>query len=94
VAFQDGNYDLALNMFSYIIKEYPGFFDGQAGYLNVLVMMENYSEAINYLDILITEGYEKLSLIAYLEEEDETGENSLEPFILSKDFKTWKVKDD
>lgn len=94
VAFLDGNYDLALNMFSYTIENFPGFFDGQIGYLNVLIVMENYSEAINFLDTLIAEGYEKPSLIDYLEEDDETGENILDQFIQSEDFKAWKLKED
>ena len=94
VAFQDGNYDLAFNMFSFIIEDYPGFFDGQVGYLNVLVMMENYADAIIYLDTLLAEGYDKSSLIVYLEEDDESGENILELFIQTEDFKAWKTKKD
>ena len=94
VAFQDGNYDLAFNMFSFIIEDCPGFFDGQVGYLNVLVMMENYADAIIYLDTLLAEGYDKSSLIVYLEEDDESGENILELFIQTEDFKAWKTKKD
>jgi tetratricopeptide (TPR) repeat protein len=94
VAFQDGNYDLAFNMFSYTIENYPGFFDGQIGYLNVVILMKNYSDAVNYLDTLLEEGYEKPFLITYLEEEDETGENILESFTLSEEYKSWKLKED
>jgi len=94
VAFLDGNYDLAHNMFSYTIENYPDFFEGQAGYLNVIIMMEKYDEAIAYLDTLLEEGYDRQSLATYLEEEDENGENILDAFIQSEAYKTWKTKED
>ncbi|WP_298904281.1 hypothetical protein [uncultured Psychroserpens sp.] len=92
VAFEDQNYDLALNFFKYTSENYPDFFEGQAGYLNTLVLMNNYPEAVEYLDFLVDEGYEKSSLIEYIVEDDEYGENILEAFSKSKDFKTWKKK--
>ena len=92
VAFQDQNYDLALNFFQYTIENYTDFFDGQAGYLNTLVMMNNYAEAVKYLDVLIDEGYDKPALAEYIEEDDEYGDNILEDFANSKMYKTWKRK--
>lgn len=94
VAFQDENYNLAFNMFSYTIEDFPGFFEAQAGYLNVLIMMEKYPDAIEYLDSLLAENYDKIALIDYLEEDDENGENILETFIKTDDFKAWKTKKD
>lgn len=92
VAFQDQNYDLALNFFKYTIENYTDFFDGQAGYLNTLVMMKNYPDAVKYLDTLIDEGYDKPLIAEYVEEDDEFGENILKDFSMSKDYKTWKNK--
>lgn len=94
VAFLDQNYDLAYNMFSYTIENYPGFFDAQAGYLNVLIMMERYPEATEYLDTLLEEGYEKSALIEYIEEDDENGVNILEAYLDSEIYKDWKFKKD
>ncbi|MEH6536586.1 MAG: hypothetical protein V7719_09350 [Psychroserpens sp.] len=92
VAFQDENYDLALNYYKYTIENYTGFFEGQAGYLNTLVMMKKNSEAVDYLDTLIADSYEKPSLIDYIEEDDEFGENILEDLVKSKEYKIWKRK--
>lgn len=92
IAFEDQNYDMALNFFEYTKDNYPDFFEGQAGYLNTLVMMKNYPDAIKYLDVLVTEGYEKPVIIEYVEEKDEFGENILEDLVKSKDFKIWKRK--
>ncbi len=92
VAFEDANYDLALNLYGYTIENYPDFFEGQAGYLNTLVMMKNYTNATKYLDTLLAEGYDKQSLIDYIEEEDDYGENILDQFILTENYKTWKTK--
>ncbi|SDS13182.1 hypothetical protein SAMN04515667_1482 [Formosa sp. Hel1_31_208] len=92
VAFEDENYDLALNLFKYTIDNYPDFFDGQAGYLNTLVMLNNFTDAVIYLDALITDGYDKPLIIDYVEEEDENGENILDKFAKSEDFKAWKNK--
>ena len=90
VAFEDQNYDLALNFFKYTSENYPDFFEGHAGYLNTLVLMNNYPDAVKYLDVLVDEGYEKTSLIEYVEEVDEYGENILDTFSKSKAFKSWK----
>ncbi|WP_040282413.1 hypothetical protein [Psychroserpens damuponensis] len=90
IAFEDKNYDLALNLYTYTIDNYPDFFEGQSGYLSTLVMMENYDETNNYLDRLLTEGYEKQDLIDYIEEEDEYGQNMLDGYSKSKNFAAWK----
>ncbi|WP_460218490.1 tetratricopeptide repeat protein [Psychroserpens sp. MEBiC05023] len=92
VAFEDKNYDLALNLYEYIIDNYIDFFDGQAGYLSTLVMMKNYPDTVKYLDRLLEEDYDKQSLIEYIEEEDENGENILDQFMASNDYKAWKIK--
>ncbi|MGC1471250.1 MAG: hypothetical protein WA775_01550 [Psychroserpens sp.] len=94
VAFQDKNYDLALNLYTYTIENYTDFFEGQAGYLSTLVMMKNYTEATRYLDTLIDEGYEKDGLISYVEEDDDNGENILKSYSKSNQFKSWKSKID
>ncbi|MCK8481990.1 tetratricopeptide repeat protein [Psychroserpens algicola] len=94
IAFEDNNYDLALNLYKYTIENYPDFFEGQAGYLSTLVMMKNYSDASKYLEILVAEGYEKQSLIDYVEEEDEFGGNILDGFTKSDEFKSWKAAKD
>ena len=86
VAFEDGNYDLALNLYKYTIENYPDFFDGQAGYIGTLVLMKNYTETTNYLDEMIIEGYDKEGLIEYIEEKDENGDNVLEGYAKSKEF--------
>ena len=90
VAFEDQNYDLALNMFQYTAENYTDFFDGQAGYLNTLVMMKNYDDAVTYLEKLVSEGYDKPLVISYIEEDDEYGNNILSEFANSKQFTTWK----
>ena len=92
VAFEDQNYDLALNMFQYTAENYTDFFDGQAGYLNTLVMMKNYDEAVNYLDQLVSDGYDKPLVVEYVEEDDEYGNNILSEFANSKQFAAWKKK--
>lgn len=92
VAFEDQNYNLALNFFKYTIDNYTDFFEGQAGYLNTLVMMKNYVDATSYLDVLIEEGYEKPLIEEYVEEDDEYGENILADFAKSKPYKIWKKK--
>lgn len=92
VALQDSNYDLAINLYKYTIDNYPNFFEGQAGYLSTLILMENYPDAAKYLDTLIAETYDKQALIEYIEEEDEYGENILDAFTKSEDYKTWKIK--
>lgn len=92
VAFEDQNYDLALNMFQYTAENYTDFFDGQAGYLNTLVMMNNYDDAVKYLDQLVAEGYDKPLVIEYIEEDDEYGNNILAEFATSKQFSAWKKK--
>ncbi|WP_156115558.1 tetratricopeptide repeat protein [Psychroserpens sp. Hel_I_66] len=92
VAFEDKNYDLALNLYNYTITNYPDFFEGQAGYLSTLVLMENYPESANYLTTLVAEGYDKQALIEYVEEKDENGENMLDGFANSKDFSKWKKR--
>ncbi|MBR9915544.1 MAG: hypothetical protein GYB32_12080 [Algicola sp.] len=92
VAFEDQNYDLALNYFKYTIDNYADFFEGQAGYLNTLVMMKNYPEAVDYLDELMAAGYEKELIAEYVEEDDEFGENVLKDFAKSKPYKNWKKK--
>jgi hypothetical protein len=90
IAFEDNNYDLALNLYTYTIDNYPDFFEGQSGYLSTLVLMENYADATLYLDRLITEGYDKQDLVEYIEEEDENGENILNGYSISKNFADWK----
>ena len=92
VAFEDQNYDLALNMFQYTTENYADFFDGQAGYLNTLVMMENYNDAVDFLDKLVSEGYDKPLVISYIEEDDEYGNNILSEFANSEEFTSWKKK--
>jgi hypothetical protein len=94
VAFQDENYDLAFNLYEYTIENYTDFFEGQAGYLSTLVMMKNYPDAAKYLETLIAEGYDKQSLVEYIEEEDEYGDNILDAFTKSDDFISWKTKKD
>ncbi|MDG5492350.1 lipopolysaccharide assembly protein LapB [Psychroserpens sp. SPM9] len=94
IAFQDENYDLALNYYTYTIENYTDFFEGQAGYLNTLVMMKKYPEAVDYLEELTSEIYDKLSMIEYVEEVDEFGNNILEPLVKSKVYKNWKRKKD
>ena len=90
VALEDENYDLALNLYNYTITNYPDFFEGQAGYLATLVLMENYIDTTKYLDTLVEEGYAKQGLIEYIEEDDENGENILEGYSMSKNFLDWK----
>tara|TARA_B100000809_G_scaffold261594_1_gene310797 strand:+ start:1474 stop:2682 length:1209 start_codon:yes stop_codon:yes gene_type:complete len=90
VAFEDENYDVALNLYNYTITNYPDFFEGQAGYLSTLVLMKNYTDTTKYLDTLIDEGYDKQALIDYVEEEDENGENILVGFSESENFSDWK----
>jgi hypothetical protein len=91
VAFEDENYDLALNLYTYTIENYPDFFEGQVGYLSTLVLMKNYTETTRYLDTLLAEGYDKQGLIDYIEEEDENGENILNGYVKSKHFSDWKT---
>nr|WP_321247415.1 hypothetical protein [uncultured Psychroserpens sp.] len=93
VALEDENYDLALNLYNYTITNYPDFFEGQAGYLATLVLMENYIDTTKYLDTLVEEGYDKQGLIEYIEEDDENGENILEGYSKSKNFLDWKKND-
>ncbi|MEM5566806.1 hypothetical protein WNY78_16920 [Psychroserpens sp. AS72] len=90
IAFEDKNYDLALNLYTYTIDNYPDFFEGQSGYLCTLVMMKNYEGSTKYLDRLLTEGFEKEDLIEYIEEEDEFGENMFDGYSKSKHFADWK----
>lgn len=92
VAFEDQNYDLALNMFQYTTENYVDFFEGQAGYLNTLVMMKNYDHAITYLEKLVADGYDKSLIISYVEEDDEYGNNILSEFASSTKFTAWKKK--
>lgn len=92
VAFQDENYDFALNNYKYIIENYANFFEGQAGYLSTLVMQKKFSEATNFVDSMIADGYEKEALIQYIEEDDDFGENILQLFVESKEYKNWKLK--
>ncbi|MBO6607597.1 hypothetical protein [Psychroserpens sp.] len=92
VAFEDQNYDLALNMFQYTAENYVDFFDGQAGYLNTLVMMKNYDDAVTYLEKLVADGYDKPLVISYIEEDDEYGNNILSEFAASTQFTDWKKK--
>jgi hypothetical protein len=90
VAFEDKNYDLALNLYKYTIDNYPDFFEGQAGYLSTLAVMENYTDSTTYLNTLISEGYDKDGLIGYIEEEDEFGNNILKAYSISEEFINWK----
>lgn len=90
VAFEDKNYDLALNLYKYTIDNYPDFFEGQAGYLSTLVVMENYTDSTTYLNTLISEGYDKDGLIGYIEEDDEFGNNILKAYSISEEFINWK----
>ncbi|MFT5848365.1 MAG: hypothetical protein ACJARX_001118 [Psychroserpens sp.] len=90
IAFEDKNYDLALNLYQYTTDNYPDFFEGQAGYLSTLVVMENYTECTTYLDSLISEGYDKEGLVVYIEEDDEFGNNILRGYSISQEFKNWK----
>lgn len=90
VAFEDENYDFALNLYDYTVTNYPDFFDGQAGYIGTLVLMGNFKDTTNYLDTLVADGYDKLGLIEYIEEEDENGYNILEDYAKSKNFLDWK----
>nr|WP_321222377.1 hypothetical protein [uncultured Psychroserpens sp.] len=90
IAFEDKNYDLALNLYTYTIENYPDFFEGQVGYLSTLVLMKNYTDTSKYLDTLIEEGYDKEALIEYIEEDDEFGENILEGYAKSNEFTQWK----
>ncbi|AUC75947.1 hypothetical protein CW732_09840 [Olleya sp. Bg11-27] len=92
VAFQDKNFDFALNNYDYMVQNYPNFFEGQAGYLNTLVMMKKYTEATEFIDTLISEGYERDSLINYIEEDDAYGENILDILVKSEPYKSWKLK--
>ncbi|WP_397362416.1 tetratricopeptide repeat protein [Olleya sp. R77988] len=92
IAFQDQNYDFALHKFKYMIENYDGFFEGQSGYLNTLVMLKKFNEATTYLDSLIKEGYDRDEMIQYIEEDDEFGENILNILVESEDYKSWKLK--
>ncbi len=90
VAFEDENYDFALNLYDYTVTNYPDFFDGQAGYIGTLVLMGNFIDTTSYLDTLVVDGYDKPGLIEYIEEEDENGYNILEDYAKSKNFLDWK----
>ncbi|WP_054850628.1 lipopolysaccharide assembly protein LapB [Olleya sp. ITB9] len=94
VAFEDKNYDFALNNYKYTIDNYPDFFEGQAGYLSTLVMMKNYDKATKYVASLIKDGYAKQDIINYIEENDAFGLNILQPLVESKSYKNWKLKSD
>lgn len=90
VAFEDENYDFALNLYDYTVTNYPDFFDGHAGYISTLVLMGNFKDTTSYLDTLVADGYDKPGLIEYIEEEDENGYNILEDYAKSKNFLDWK----
>jgi tetratricopeptide (TPR) repeat protein len=90
IAFEDKNYDLALNLYTYTINNYPNFFEGQVGYLSTLIVMKNYIDTTHYLDTMIAEGYDKQGLSNYIEEEDENGVNILKAYSKSKNFLDWK----
>ncbi|QCE39966.1 hypothetical protein [Psychroserpens sp. NJDZ02] len=92
VAFQDENFDFALNNYDYMVQNYPDFFEGQAGYLNTLAMMKKYTEVTDFIDTLISEGYERDALINYIEKNDAYGENILDPLVQSEPYKSWKLK--
>jgi hypothetical protein len=91
IAFEDKNYDLALNLYTYTINNYPNFFEGQVGYLSTLIVMKNYIDTTHYLDTMIAEGYDKQGLSNYIEEEDENGVNILKAYSKSKNFLDWKI---
>ena len=92
VAFYDENYDFALNNYKYIVDNYPDFFEGQAGYLSTLVMMNNFKDATSFISTLISEGYDRADIINYVEEDDDNGENILEVLVQSEPYKAWKLK--
>ena len=92
IALEDKNYDVALDYYNYIITNYPGFVEGYVGVLTTYVSRKEFPNAIEVLDTIINEGYDKKELINFVEEKDELGFNILEPLMKEKVYKKWKRK--
>lgn len=90
VAFEDKNYDVALNNYKYMMDNYPNFVEGAIGTLSTHVVNNDLENAIKILDRLVIEGYDKKELIVFVEDNDVFEDNLLQPLAKSKLFKKWK----
>lgn len=90
VEFERSNYSKSSEYLKYITENYPNFFEGASSYLVSLTFEKKFDDAILFLDKLIDDGYLKVDLIDFIEEDDEFGENTLKDLSESELFENWK----
>ena len=88
--YAKGDIESAKSHFEYIMENYTDFFYGYATYMSCLIVEKNYEAIVNTLNLLVDQGYEKETLIEYIEEPDEYGENEFEPLMAAEAYIKWK----
>ncbi|WP_299114400.1 M48 family metallopeptidase [uncultured Winogradskyella sp.] len=76
--------------YSYMIENYPFLVEGYIGHISSLTYQERYSDAVNVINTLTKQGFDKNELSDFLESDDEQGINVLEALVLSDEYKAWK----
>lgn len=89
--FERGNFKTSQDYYKIIVDNYPDFFSGISNYLASISNTKDFMAGIDALEILIEQGYEKPSLIEFVEEINEDGTNEFESFAKSQEYNTWKT---
>lgn len=91
IAYNAANYELSALSYEKIIAEYEEYYNAHTSLLSAYTKMKLYQKCIPLLNTLLQEEvYDKATLITFVEEKDESGENVLEPLVLSEAYQKWK----
>ena len=87
--YYKGDTEQAIENYQYIIDNYDYFY-AYSCLLTIRVEKEEYDSAVGILSSLINSGYDKDTIIEFVEEDDENGENILAPLMKTEVYKKWK----
>jgi len=93
IAYENEDYERSARSFEIIINEYSLYYDIYITILTPYVKLGRFQDCIKVLDFLLTEKiYDKEFLVSLVEDDDEFGENILQPLADSQEYRNWKTK--
>ncbi|MFD1064256.1 tetratricopeptide repeat protein [Winogradskyella litorisediminis] len=84
------DYKNADSHFAYMIENYPNLAEGYIGLISSFTYQSQFDNAVEIIEKLIAEGFEKAALTEFLESVDEQGDNVLKSLIVSEAYTNWK----
>jgi len=88
----ENDFSNAETHYKYMTDNYPDLLEGYIGYMISLNYQDRFEEMITVIEDLITQEYDKVALLEFIEEEAPDGSNALGAFVASETYKTWKQK--